>query len=389
MNSISLYDLNKQIGSVLKTSLLAGVWVHAEINSINVQRVGHCYIELIEKDEITGSIVAKSRANIWSNIYKSISAYFLAETGKTLSAGMKVAFCVDVTFHEVYGISLNVVDIDPTYTLGESARKKAQVIKKLEEDGIIDMNKMLSIKPLCKNVAVISAEGAAGYGDFCHQLEHNAYGYKYNLILFNSIMQGEKAEASILESLDKVLERLSEFDVLVMIRGGGAVSDLDCFDSYNLSASIAQFPLPVLTGIGHTRDVSVVDMVANMPLKTPTAVADFLINHTRSLEEKIDSYIELLSRSVTMLLDKQARKLDQCLTLLPLYANRLLDKKLHALELMERSLELMSPESILKKGYAIVEKQGRSASAASLSPGDEVKITLVDGVVGAVVKGFS
>lgn len=384
MNSISLYELNKEISSVLK-GCLSKVWVHAEINSISVQRVGHCYIELIEKDENTGSIIAKSRANIWSNIYKSISSYFLAETGKLLSAGMKVAFCVDVTFHEVYGISLNVVDIDPTYTLGESARKKAQVIKKLEEDGIIDMNKMLSIKPLCKNIAVISAEGAAGYGDFCHQLEHNAYGYKYNLTLFNSIMQGEKAEASILESLDKVLERLSEFDVLVMIRGGGAVSDLDCFDSYNLSASIAQFPLPVLTGIGHTRDVSVVDMVANMPLKTPTAVADFLINHTRSLEEKIDSYIELLSRSVTMLLDKQARKLDQCFTLLPLYANRLLDKKLHALELMERSLELMSPESALRKGFAIVSKNGKAAKASDLQQGDEVKITLADRVVNAVI----
>ena len=386
MNSISLYDLNKQIGSVIKTGLSGAVWVHAEINSISVQRVGHCYIELIEKDENNGNIIAKSRANIWANIYKSISAYFLAETGKTLSVGMKVAFCVDVTFHEVYGISLNVVDIDPTYTLGESARRKAQVIKRLEDDGIIDMNKLLSIKPLVKNIAVISAEGAAGYGDFIHQLQNNKYGYNYNLTLFNSIMQGEKAEASILESLDKVLERLSEFDLLVMIRGGGAVSDLDCFDSYNLSAALAQFPLPVLTGIGHTRDVSVVDMVANMPLKTPTAVADYIINHTRSLEEKIDSYIEQLSRSVTMLLDKQARKLDQSLTLLPLYANRLLDKKLHTLEIMERSLELMSPESILKKGYAIVEKNGKSASAASLSPGDEIKITLVDGVVGAVIK---
>lgn len=385
MNSISLYELNKEISSVLK-GCLSKVWVHAEINSINVQRVGHCYIELIEKDENTGTIIAKSRANIWANIYKSIAAYFLAETGKTLAAGMKVAFCVDVTFHEVYGISLNVVDIDPTYTLGESARRKALVIKKLEEDGVIDMNKLLSIKPLIKNIAVISAEGAAGYGDFCHQLQHNAYGYKYNLTLFNSIMQGEKAEASILESLDKVLERLDEFDILVLIRGGGAVSDLDCFDAYNLSASLAQFPLPVLTGIGHTRDVSVVDMVAKLPLKTPTAVADFIINHTRSLEEKIDSYIELLSRSVTVLLDRQARKLDQSLTLLPLYANRLLDRKLHALELMERSLELMSPESILKKGYAIVEKQGKSVSASSLNPGDEVKITLVDGVVGAVIK---
>lgn len=385
MNSISLYELNKEISSVLK-GCLSKVWVHAEINSISVQRVGHCYIELIEKDENTGSIIAKSRANIWANIYKSIAAYFLAETGKTLAAGMKVAFCVDVTFHEVYGISLNVVDIDPTYTLGESARRKALVIKKLEDDGVIEMNKLLSIKPLIKNIAVISAEGAAGYGDFCHQLEHNAYGYKYNLTLFNSIMQGEKAEASILESLDKVLERLDEFDILVLIRGGGAVSDLDCFDAYNLSASLAQFPLPVLTGIGHTRDVSVVDMVAKLPLKTPTAVADFIINHTRSLEEKIDSYIELLSRSVTVLLDRQARKLDQSLTLLPLYANRLLDRKLHALELMERSLELMSPESILKKGYAIVEKQGKSVSASSLNPGDEVKITLVDGVVGAVIK---
>ena len=384
MSPISLYELNNDIKSVLKAGFSAGIWIHAEISSISVQRVGHCYIELIEKDENTGSIVAKSRANIWSHTYKLISSYFFEETGKTLSVGMKVAFCVDVTFHEVYGISLNVSDIDPAYTLGESARRKAMVIKKLEEDGIIDMNKLLSIKTLVKNIAVVSAEGAAGYGDFVHQLMTNKYGYSYNITLFNSLMQGEKAEASILESLDKVLARLSEYDVLVVIRGGGATSDLDCFDGYN--ASIAQFPLPVLTGIGHTRDVSVVDMVANMPLKTPTAVAEFIIGHTRSLEERIDSYIELLSRSVTMLLDKQSRQLDQYLTLLPLYANRLLDKKLHALELMERTLELLSPESILKKGYAIVEKQGRSASAASLSPGDEVKITLADGVVGAVIK---
>ena len=386
MNPISLYELNNQIRSVLKTGLSAGIWIHAEISSISVQRVGHCYIELIEKDENTGSIIAKSRANIWSHTYKLISSYFLEETGKTLTAGMKVAFYVDVTFHEVYGISLNVSDIDPAYTLGESARRKAQVIKKLEEDGVIDMNKLLSIKPLLKNIAVVSAEGAAGYGDFVHQLTNNKYGYHYNITLFNSLMQGEKAEESILLSLDKVLERLPEFDVLVVIRGGGATSDLDCFDGYNISASIAQFPLPVLTGIGHTRDVSVVDMVANMPLKTPTAVAEFIIGHTRSLEEKIDSYIEQLSRSVTMLLDKQTRKLDQCLTLLPLYANKFLDRKLHALELMERSLELMSPESILKKGYAIVEKNGKSASAASLSPGDEVKIKFIDGVVGAKIK---
>ena len=387
MSPISLYELNNDIKSVLKAGFSAGIWIHAEISSISVQRVGHCYIELIEKDENTGSIVAKSRANIWSHTYKLISSYFFEETGKTLSVGMKVAFCVDVTFHEVYGISLNVSDIDPAYTLGESARRKAMVIKKLEEDGIIDMNKLLSIKPLVKNIAVVSAEGAAGYGDFVHQLMTNKYGYSYNITLFNSLMQGEKAEASILESLDKVLVRLSEYDVLVVIRGGGATSDLDCFDGYNISASIAQFPLPVLTGIGHTRDVSVVDMVANMPLKTPTAVAEFIISHTRNLEERIDSYIELLSRSVTMLLDKQSRQLDQYLTLLPLYANRLLDKKLHALELMERTLELLSPESVLRKGYAIVEKNGKVVKASDLKPNDEIKITLADGVVSAVVDG--
>lgn len=385
MSSISLYDLNKQIGSVIKSDTLSGLWVHAEINSISVQRVGHCYIELIEKDENTGNIIAKSRANIWANIYKSISAYFLAETGKTLASGMKVAFCVDVTFHEVYGISLNVVDIDPTYTLGESARRKAQVVKRLEEDGIIDMNKMLSIKPLVKNIAVISAEGAAGYGDFVHQLQNNKYGYAYRVELFNSTMQGEKAEASILASLDRVLARYEEFDVLVVIRGGGATSDLDCFDGYDLSASLAQFPLPVLTGIGHTRDVSVVDMVANQPLKTPTAVADFIVHHTRTLEEKIDSYVALLYQSVTSLLDKNSRRLDQCLTLLPLYASRMLDKKLHALELMERSLELMSPEAALRKGFAIVSKGGKVATAADLKTNDEIKITLIDGEVNAVI----
>ena len=385
MSSISLYDLNKQLGTVIRTALSSSVWVHAEINSISVQRVGHCYIELIEKDEKTGNIIAKSRANIWANIYKGISAYFLAETGKTLAAGMKVAFCVDVSFHEVYGISLNVVDIDPTYTLGESARRKAQVIKRLEDDGIIDMNKLLSIKPLIKNIAVISAEGAAGYGDFVHQLLGNKYGYAYNVELFNSTMQGEKAEASILASLDRVLARLEEFDVLVVIRGGGATSDLDCFDGYDLSASLAQFPLPVLTGIGHTRDVSVVDMVANHPLKTPTAVADFIVHHTRTLEEKIDSYVALLYQSVTSLLDKNSRRLDQCLTLLPLYASRMLDKKLHALELMERSLELMSPEAALRKGFAIVSKGGKVATAADLKTNDEIKITLIDGEVNAVI----
>ena len=184
MNPISLYELNNQIRSVLKTGLSAGIWIHAEISSISVQRVGHCYIELIEKDENTGSIIAKSRANIWAHTYKLISSYFLEETGKTLTAGMKVAFFVDVTFHEVYGISLNVSDIDPAYTLGESARRKAQVIKKLEEDGVIDMNKLLSIKPLLKNIAVVSAEGAAGYGDFVHQLTNNKYGYHYNITLF-------------------------------------------------------------------------------------------------------------------------------------------------------------------------------------------------------------
>lgn len=385
MNFISLYQLNKEIGSVIKVGLSANIWVCAEINSINVQRVGHCYIELIEKDEETGAIIAKSRANIWANTYKLVSAHFFNETGKILASGMKVAFCVEVTFHEVYGISLNVVDIDPTYTIGESAKKKAMVIKRLEEEGVIEMNKMLKIKPLCKNIAVISAEGAAGYGDFLHQLSNNKYGYLYNVTLFNSIMQGERAEASIIESLDKILERLSEFDVVVMIRGGGAVSDLDCFDGYDISASIAQFPLPIITGIGHTRDVSVVDIVANTPLKTPTAVADFLIQLNRSIEEKIESYIALLYQSVNSLVDEKSRKLEYYLTLLPLYANRLIDKKLHSLELMERSLELMSPEAVLKKGYAIVEKHGKSASVADLKPNDEIKIKFIDGIISAQI----
>lgn len=383
---ISLYQLNKKISSILKGSL-SQIWIHAEISSISVQRVGHCYIELIEKDENTGNIIAKSRANIWANNYKMISSFFLEETGKTLAAGMKVSLCVDVTYHEVYGISLNVSHIDPAYTLGESARLKAKVIKKLEDEGIIDYNKRLSIKPLIKNIAIISAEGAAGYEDFVNQLTYNKYGYVYNLELFNSTMQGDKAEESILYSLKKVLARISEFDIVVMIRGGGATSDLDCFDSYNLSAAIAQFPLPVLTGIGHTRDVSVVDMVANKPLKTPTAVAEFIISHTRSLEEKIDSYIDLLSRSVALLIEKQSRKLDQYLTLLPLCVNNLLERKMHALELMERTLQLLSPESVLKKGYAIVEKDGKVVKASQLKQNDEIKITLTDGVVSAVVDG--
>lgn len=296
-NYISLIDLNSLIKKTLDTQMESSYWVVAEIGEMRQHSSGHCYMELVEKD---GSHVsAKIRATVWSYTYRKLSGWFSAITGEDLRAGMKILSNVEVKFHELYGLSLNIKDIDANFTLGERARRRQQVIAQLTEEGVIDMNKSLPLPLVPQGIAVISSPTAAGYGDFVDQLNTNRYGYNLQIQLFKAVMQGKDAEDSIIAALLEIYEQIEEgaayYDAVVIIRGGGAQVDLDCFDGYNLAAHVAQFPLPVFTGIGHERDETVTDLVAHTKMKTPTAVAEFLINGMRSFEEELD---EKLSRAI-------------------------------------------------------------------------------------------
>jgi exodeoxyribonuclease VII large subunit len=288
--AITLFQLNQRIRGIIDDALLSSIWVKAEIGELRVNRNGHCYLDLIEKDDITDQLKARSRAMIWSRNFRMLKAYFESTTGQALTTGLKVLVKVSVQFQEVFGLSLVISDIDPSYTMGDLARKRREVLLRLEEEGVLEMNKDLELPSVIQKIAIISSPTAAGYGDFINQLESNPWEVKFYHHLFPAIMQGDKAEASIAEAFDKVFEYAGFFDAVVLIRGGGASIDLLCFDSYWVAYHLAQFPLPVITGIGHERDESVADLVANTALKTPTAVAAFLIERAgafmQTLEEK-------------------------------------------------------------------------------------------------------
>lgn len=292
--ALTLYELNSQVKDCLEGTFPFPVWVVAEISEITARQ--HCYLELVQKDESTDKLIAKSRANIWAYTYKMLKPYFETTTGYALEAGIKVMLRVEVQYSELYGFSLSVKDIDPTYTLGDVERQRKQVLNRLEEEGILEMNKTIALPLLPKTIAVISSPQAAGYQDFLKQIEECATRYKFHVQLFPAIMQGEQAVQSIVEALEKIYEYEEVFDAVVLIRGGGAVSDLACFDAYDLVVHLAQFPLPVLTGIGHDRDVSIADLVAHTSLKTPTAVADFLIHRFNTCENEIkEKSVELIN----------------------------------------------------------------------------------------------
>jgi len=282
--SLELSQLLAIVKDSLKKSVPGNLWVKAEINELSVNYSGHCYLELIEKSEESENITAKIKATIWSSVYRMLTAYFETVTNRQLEKGLKILVKVSVEFHEIYGISLNVLDIDPVYTVGEQERHRQEIIKRLDYEGIIDMNKTVELPLVMQRLAVISSASAAGYGDFIHQLETNDSNYSYSYTLFPSQMQGQQTAESIINNLDKIYKHESEFDAVVIIRGGGSKSDLAWFDNYELAANIAQFPLPVITGIGHDRDQSIADIVAHTTLKTPTAVAEFLINRTETFE---------------------------------------------------------------------------------------------------------
>ena len=361
MSSVSLSELCHLIGGVLYEGLPESYWVRAEIASLQV-RGGHAYLELVEKSD-TGILSAKARATCWSSVYSMLAAYFLEETGETLQAGMQVLIETEVTFHAVYGLSLNIINIDPAYTIGDLARKKQETIRRLQQEGVWDMQRELTLPALIRRIAVISSPEAAGYEDFRHQIEEAHYDIQVQL--FPAIVQGEQAEASILQALQAIFDEAESFDAVVLIRGGGATTDLSCFDSYLLSSHCAQFPLPILTGIGHTKDVSVVDMVAHMPLKTPTAVASFLIGRFRDAEEQIRTLRQRLART----------------------SERQVLIRKHVLEVLRLRLDNCNPAHIYRRGYSLMtDTDGRIIrSIRDIKTGQRLMTHLADGTVASVV----
>ena len=292
---LKLSELNGRVKKAIAETFTAPTWVIAEISELKVNRNGHCYLVLIEKEENGDAIVAQAKATIWSYTFRMLKPYFESTTGQPLTEGIKVLISVSVEFHELYGYSLNIRDIDPTYTLGDMARRRKEIISRLQNEGVADMNKELTLPLVPQKIAVISSPTAAGYQDFIDQLTKNPAGYHFHIKLFPAIMQGNQAESSIIVALEQIYLYESFFDAVVIIRGGGSQADLSCFDNYNLAYFITQFPLPVITGIGHEKDDSIVDLVAHTRLKTPTAVAEFLISGITQFDIRLD---ELKSRFI-------------------------------------------------------------------------------------------
>ena len=406
--ALSLHELNGLVKRSIRSCLPDTYWVQAELSDVRSNYSGHCYLEFVQKDASGNNLIAKARGTIWSNIYKMLKPYFEQETGQAFTSGIKVLVNVSVELHELYGYSLTVLDIDPTYTVGDMERKRREILRQLEEEGVIDLNKELEMPLLPQRVAVISSATAAGYGDFCNQLANNPRGYGFYTELFPTIMQGERVEESILSALDAINNRLEEFDVVVIIRGGGATSDLSGFDTYHLAASCAQFPLPIITGIGHERDDTVIDKVAHTRVKTPTAAAEFLIAKMDRCADALDEMSARLMQGVRNRLLWEHRRMESLKQRIPnavykrigdakyallsaqrnlqMASRQFLSVKKHRLELLQQRLNDALPEKQLARGYSITLKDGKAVKDASLlKEGDTLVTMLHQGKVESVV----
>ncbi len=422
MEQLSLFDLNSRIKDCLKKNLEESYWVVAEIGEMRFNQKGHCYLELVEKKD--DEILAKNKATIWSYTYRNLSGWFESLTGQTLKPGLKILSNIVVSYHEVYGLSLNIKDIDANYTLGERAKKRLEILNSLKEDGILEMNKELPLPLVPQRIAIIASSTSAGYLDFINQLENNTPGYTFKTSHYQAIMQGSEAEESIIKAILKVYTNIDNYDLLVIIRGGGATLDLECFDTYGLASHITQFPIPVITGIGHERDETIADIVANTSLKTPTAVAEFLISGVKEYEEVIDSFyaqifeyvahtlrdqrthLEYLSKHIKYISEstlkthavklsvlgqsingaaKGRKKVLETLVQnyiqsLKLNSNRYLDLRNKELQNISGSIDLVNPKRVLKRGYSIVRKGSKiMKSAQDLQEGDVIESEFHDG----------
>ncbi len=386
MEPLSLFSLNNLVRQTVESGFPMPCWVVGELSEVRETSAGHCYIELVERLEGRNDLVAKARGTIWARIYSLLKPYFQEQTGRRFDVGLKVLLQVKVVFHELYGFSLEVCDIEPSYTLGEVARQRQLVINRLTQEGVIDLNKELSFPVLPRKVAVISSSFAAGYGDFCDQLACNPYGFKFYTGLFQAPMQGAKVEQGIISALDRIAENIDFWDVVVIIRGGGATSDLSCFDTYDLANNCAQFPLPIITGIGHQRDDTVLDVVAHTRVKTPTAAAELLIHAFAEQASFVETAGRNLATTATDILEGHKRRFSALLQGLPLYTTLCMQKEHHKLDIMQQRVDSASPARILALGYSLTTVNGKVVrSANELSPGDKVLTQLADGAFESVV----
>ena len=438
---LTLYELNSLVREVLECEMPDEYWVEAELSECREAR-GHCYMELIQKDERNATPIAKASARCWASKWMLVRPYFERATGQQLHAGMKVLLKVYAQFHEAYGFSWIVTDIDPTYTLGDMARKRQEIIRQLKEEGVFDLQKELQLPLFCQRIAVISSETAAGYGDFCNQLADNPYGFKFETQLFPAIMQGEGVEQSIIDALGKIYSEYSDysehsdysdcpFDCVVIIRGGGATSDMSGFDTLALAENVANFPLPIITGIGHDRDESILDMVSYTRVKTPTAAAAFLIDHLKTImdilndsqeqivrlaqqkrtyyKSQFSAIAEVLPRLFSNVKVRQEARLDalnnrlilssgnrlsalnsRLSTLaehLPILLDRRLMAEKHRLQLNEEKAKSLDPALLLSRGYSITMKDGKVVrDPQALRHGDEIETRLEKGTIKSIVK---
>lgn len=403
-NILSLSELNLNVREVIRQEFNESYWVRAETSDVRHHRNGHCYLEFIEKARDGQTIVAKVRGTIWSSTFNLLKPYFEKETGQPFTSGITVLVSVTIDFHETYGYSLFVNDIDPSYTIGEVARNRMLVLKRLEEEGVLTLNKELILPEPLNRIAIISSPTAAGYEDFQNQLEHNTVGAVFHTKLFPAIMQGDRSEGSIITALEQIYQHKHLFDVVVIIRGGGASSDLNSFDSYLLATNCAQFPLPIISGVGHERDVTVLDTVAHTRVKTPTAAAEFLINTaavtinhliflqdsivslSRGILNKNESQLNALSKDLyynsRALLHNSESNLNILKDRLKGVVKHSLEKERFDIQRYEHFVSLSLPENMLKRGYTITTRNGKTIKSISdVAVGEVIQTRFLDGEV--------
>ena len=408
--SLTLLDLQRMVRATLESRFRDPLWISAEISELKVNRSGHCYLNLVEKGATDGAPRAEARAVIWKSAYLPMASMFEAATGATLRAGLRVLVRVIVTYHEIYGFSLQIIDIDPRYTLGEIERRRRETIARLQQDGVWDMNRELELPRPTLRIAIVSSDTAAGYQDFMNELGRSTY--RFQTTLFRSLMQGDAAEESIVAALTEIAQREEDFDVVAIIRGGGSTSDLALFDSYLIASYVAQFPLPIFSGIGHDKDVSVVDMVAHTSLKTPTAVATKLVemadyemtlveNFATEIAHNVEDMLhgeELrlythgvnISREATRHISNHEKRIELLKDGLLSRVEYMISTEEQRLNAAERTLQSYSLDNILRLGFAVARNQeGALKSIAQTHIGETIAIELLDGVVGAEIKSIT
>ena len=423
--AMTLLELNGMVRRIVECSMPDDYWVEAELSEARESR-GHCYMELIEKDPLSNTPVAKASAKCWRQTWALAGPYFERTTGQRLHAGMKVMLRVRPQFHEAYGFAWIVTDIDPTYTIGDMARKRQEIVRRLKEDGVFDLNKELPMPLFAQRIAVISSETAAGYGDFCRQLADNEHGYAFRTRLFAAVMQGETVEQSVIGALNRINAEAENFDCVVIIRGGGATSDMSGFDTLALAENVANFPLPVITGIGHDRDESVLDMVSHTTVKTPTAAAALLVSRLRAVEEHMDLCRDRMARAANGAMQAEKLRLARCAERIPTLCalvrtrhearldmvygrltaavtrridgqkhllkvtamgilpatERIITAERHRMEMLQQRAKALDPALLLRRGYSITLHNGRTLrDATTLTPGDEIETRLEKGTI--------